>query len=256
MGHTSVLAAPGGPHVGPMNLVIREWLNICTPVPGFCLSCIINRNPCGDLTGQGARHQHRMHQPMSLRITRSNIRKVMSHNNGIIMSAMASQIASLTIVYSTVYSGADQRKHKSSAFLAFVRGIHRSPVNSPDKGPVTRKMISIWWRHHVIKRHMFLPFHLQPTSPHQPWSSRFLLTGWCTNQCRSLVGLEIGRLAYLDHVLVAQCWNRLSLSVSRLWYSCHNDIHPHTGHDSLEIVPRVHTYQWFRLSFRLRVNQS
>ena len=52
------------------------------------------------------------------------------------MSAMASQITSLTIVYSTVYSGADQR----SASLAFVRGIHRSPVNSPHKGPVTRKM--------------------------------------------------------------------------------------------------------------------
>ena len=53
---------------------------------------------------------------------------------------MASQITSLTIVYSTVYSGADQRKHQSSAPLALVRGIHRSPVNSPHKGPVTRKM--------------------------------------------------------------------------------------------------------------------
>ena len=56
------------------------------------------------------------------------------------MSAMASQITSLTTVYSAVYSGADQRKHQSSAPLAFVRRIHRSPVNSPHKGPVTRKM--------------------------------------------------------------------------------------------------------------------
>ena len=56
------------------------------------------------------------------------------------MSTMASQIASLTIVYSTVYSGADQRKHHNSASLAFVRGIHRWPVNFPHKGPVTRKM--------------------------------------------------------------------------------------------------------------------
>ena len=56
------------------------------------------------------------------------------------MSALASQITSLTIVYSTVYSGADQRKHQSSASLAFVRGIHREPVKSPHKGPVTRKM--------------------------------------------------------------------------------------------------------------------
>ena len=47
---------------------------------------------------------------------------------------------SLTIVYSTVYTGADQRKHQSSASLAFVWGIHRGPVNSPHKWPVTRKM--------------------------------------------------------------------------------------------------------------------
>ena len=56
------------------------------------------------------------------------------------MSTMASQITGLTIVYPSVYSGADQRKHQISASLAFVRGIHRSPVNSPHKGPVTRKM--------------------------------------------------------------------------------------------------------------------
>ena len=60
------------------------------------------------------------------------------------MDTMASQITSLTTVYSTVYSGADQRKHESSASLAFVRGIHRSPVNSPDKGPVTRKMFPFY----------------------------------------------------------------------------------------------------------------
>ena len=58
------------------------------------------------------------------------------HYNDIIMRAIASQITSLTIVYSTVC----QRKHQSSASLAFVRGIHRWPVNSPHKWPVTRKM--------------------------------------------------------------------------------------------------------------------
>ena len=57
-----------------------------------------------------------------------------------IMGAVASQITNLTIVYLTVYSDADQRKHQSSASLAFVRGIHRRPVNSPRKWPVTRKM--------------------------------------------------------------------------------------------------------------------
>ena len=74
------------------------------------------------------------------------MRKVLSghdarmHYIDVIMSAMAIQITSLTIVYSTVYSGADQRNHQSSASLAFVRGIHWWPVNSPHKRPATRKM--------------------------------------------------------------------------------------------------------------------
>ena len=65
------------------------------------------------------------------------------------MGAMASQITSLAIVYSTLYSDADQRKHGSSASLAFVRGIHWGPVNSPHKWPVTRKMFPF---HDVIMR--------------------------------------------------------------------------------------------------------
>ena len=63
-----------------------------------------------------------------------------THYGDIIMGAIASQITSLTIVYSAVYWDTDQRKHKSSASLAFVWGIHRGPVNSPHKWPVTRKM--------------------------------------------------------------------------------------------------------------------
>ena len=62
------------------------------------------------------------------------------HYGDVIMGAIASQITSLTIVYSTVYSDADQIKHQSSASLAFLWGIHGGPVNSPHKWPVTRKM--------------------------------------------------------------------------------------------------------------------
>ena len=65
---------------------------------------------------------------------------LLCHYTDAIMGAIASQITSLTIVYSTVCSGADQREHQSSASLAFVRGIYRGPVNSPHKGPVTRIM--------------------------------------------------------------------------------------------------------------------
>ena len=62
------------------------------------------------------------------------------HYDDVIMEAIASQITSLTTVYSTVHSGGDQSKHQSCASLAFVWGIHRGPVNSPHKRPVTRKM--------------------------------------------------------------------------------------------------------------------
>ena len=69
-----------------------------------------------------------------------NVDSFLRHYGDVIISAMGSQITSLTIVCSTLYSGADQSKHQSSASLAFARGIHRWPVNSPHKGPVTRKM--------------------------------------------------------------------------------------------------------------------
>ena len=59
-----------------------------------------------------------------------------------IIGPMASQITSLNIIYSTVYSGADQRKLQSSASLAFVQGIHRWTVNSPHKWPVARNMFT------------------------------------------------------------------------------------------------------------------
>ena len=62
------------------------------------------------------------------------------HYNDVIMGAIASRITGLTVAYSIVYSGADQRKHQSSASLTFVLRIHRWPVNSQHKGPVTRKM--------------------------------------------------------------------------------------------------------------------
>ena len=92
------------------------------------------------------------------------------------MCAMASQITSLAIVYSTVYSTADQRKHQSSASLAFVRGILRWPVNSPHKRPVTRKMFpfddvimtcfglkTTGLRHPVIAESLALRHHIDST---------------------------------------------------------------------------------------------
>ena len=70
--------------------------------------------------------------------TRSSL--VRFHYDDVIMTMLASQITSLPVVCSIVYSDVNQRKHQSSASLAFVREIHRGPVNFPHKWPVTRKM--------------------------------------------------------------------------------------------------------------------
>ena len=66
------------------------------------------------------------------------------------MSVMASQITWVSIVYSTVCSGADRRKHQSSASLAFVRGILRWPMNSPNKKASNAENVSIWWHYHEV----------------------------------------------------------------------------------------------------------
>ena len=94
-----------------------------------------------------------------------------TYYNDVIMGAMAPQITSLTIVYSTVYLGADLSKHQSSPSLAFVWGIHRGPVNSPH-GEFPAQMasnaenISIWWRHHAVRPRKYVR------------SSRFVMF-WC-----------------------------------------------------------------------------
>ena len=84
-----------------------------------------------------------------------------SHYDDVIVGAIASQITSLTIVYSTDYSGAYQSKHQSSASLAFVRGIHRGPVNSPHKWPVTRKMFPFDDVIMILNWDVFIPGLLQ-----------------------------------------------------------------------------------------------
>ena len=103
-----------------------------------------------------------------------------NHYTDVIMGTIASQITSLTIVYSTVYSGADQRKHHGSASLAFVRGIHRRPVNSPHKWPVTRKMFPfddvimvyfVPWINNDERHRVWSPGQAQPSGKVPWWAS-------------------------------------------------------------------------------------
>ena len=83
----------------------------------------------------------------------NNDHQVAHHYSDVIMSAMVFQIINLTIVYLTVYSGADHRKHQSSTSLAFERGIHWWPVNSLHKWPVMWKLFpfdDVSWSHNWL----------------------------------------------------------------------------------------------------------
>ena len=98
-----------------------------------------------------------------------------NHYNDVIMGAIASQITSLTIVYSTVYSDADQRKHQSSASLAFV-GTGEFPAQLASNV----ENVSIWWRLHaylttVDLEYVFAEltaFSRNLTSWNLPWNLR------------------------------------------------------------------------------------
>ena len=72
------------------------------------------------------------------------------------MSTIASQITSLTVVYSSVYSDVDQRKTSKLRVTGLCVANSPGPVNSPHKWPVTRKMfpfddvIMPWLIHAVV----------------------------------------------------------------------------------------------------------
>ena len=110
---------------------------------------------------------------------------LLTYYSDVMMSPMASQIAGIPIVYQTVCSGADQRKYQSSESLAFVRGIHRWPMNSPHKG--NAENVSIWWRHReilwlnlygecisLIKWHLYITTKI--TKWHQLWWAMIIFT--------------------------------------------------------------------------------
>ena len=114
-------------------------IRLCLYIPHIDIKVVwrqIARNPTWLIWGDTTRalNMFVIHINMTLASTSKQ------HYSDVIMGTIESQITSLTIVYLAVYSGADQRKHQSSTLLAFVRGIHRSPVISPHKGPVTRKV--------------------------------------------------------------------------------------------------------------------
>ena len=77
------------------------------------------------------------------------------HYYDVIMTTIASQITSLTVVYSTVYSEGRSKKTLKLRVTGLCVGNSPGPVNSPHKGPVTRKMFPfddvIMWYSRVWK---------------------------------------------------------------------------------------------------------
>ena len=74
----------------------------------------------------------------------------------VIMSAMAAQITSVSIVYSTVCSGAHQRNYQRSASLTFVRGIHRWHIRTNNRIVGESKRLDLMWRRCDVGR-MLIP---------------------------------------------------------------------------------------------------
>ena len=128
-----------------------------------------------------------------------------THYNDVIMGAIASQITSLTIVY----SDADERKHHSSVSLAFVMGIHRWPVNSPHKRPVIRKIFPI---DDVIIKRTYSPLFQTCCMAETDWvcSRDWCSTGetWCSG--------HIPEVARSPH------WPPYNQPAPQDWYQCSN----------------------------------
>ena len=143
------------PNINGFTVEISAWIS--NFIPNFIMDEIIY--PCWDLSesllvkwatevvihSKTAMFSNRLRLVVKANVLKPSVsrlefRIVYKHYSDVIMGALVSQITSVSIVYSTVCSGTDPRKHQSSASLAFVRGIHREPVNSPHKRPVTRKM--------------------------------------------------------------------------------------------------------------------
>ena len=133
------------------NASIDFWLKITSQVDVITPSTVLTSKNAKLLPSPNL-----CHSLMLFRVTRSHsewgsvthFSEPPVHYIDVIMTTMASHITSLAVVYSIVYSGVDQRKHQSSASLAFVRGIHRDRWIPRTKGQLGGKcfhlMTSSW----------------------------------------------------------------------------------------------------------------
>ena len=148
------------------------------------------------------------------------------------MSVMASHVTGVSFVCSVVCSGADQRKHQSSASLAFVRGIHRSPVNSPHKGPVTRKMFPF---DDVIM------FNLQNTPDISPVRTRYGMS--FVSMDRVITGIN-----YIVWVLLSFIWNTYTSIVILSFKTVYS-----MQYITKFRMPSFVSLSWFRFILKLKI---
>ena len=143
------------------------------------------------------------------------------HYSDVIMSATASQIIGVSIVYSIFCSSADQRKHQSSVSLGIVTGIRGSAVDSPHKGPVTRKMflfddviMSSWkwqpthwmiliprlaqWIYYMIWKHFPHYWHFLVESTDTGGQRGSYANFWCFLCCKYTVKETVGSLWWFE----------------------------------------------------------
>ena len=145
------------------------------------------------------------------------------------MSSMASQITSLTIIYSTVYSDTDQRKHQSSASLPFVQGIHRGPVNSPHKWPVTQKMFP--FDDVIMSKDRGIPIHILSGGQRLHWK--------CVHERPELV--KSHRARWARSAVLRNVWWRTAKPLLSPWWQVRGPVNsPKLIHASLDDL------EWYR----------
>ena len=105
--------------------------------------------------------------------------------------------------YSIVCSGADQRKHQSSASLAFVRGIHRWPVNSPHKGPVMQKVFPFHGA--IMHKIVTLGTMGKIDTGAKPQQNPTKREPWCTVWYKH-VSFVMVYFCYHQSYIVSRCW--------------------------------------------------
>ena len=214
MGPTWGWEDPGGPHVGPMDFAIWVvlvgdiWDAWCVRIyMAWCKLCCVWLNP--------------IHKKPNLddRFAANCIWDC--NNSDVIMGAMASQITNLAIVYSTVYSGADQRKHQSFRVTDLCVG--NSPVTGefPAQMASNAENVSIWWRNHIMPTHAL---HLWYVICYARLRAR-VSTWSCGNKHKHSYWGQNKMAATLQTMNFFVFWHRFHWSVSpRVQFTVHKSV--------------------------------